>query len=182
MSEASNQARSPVLSLIAAVARQGVIGKDNRLLWHLPEDMKYFRETTRGRPVIMGRKTWESLPVRFRPLPGRRNIVLTRTATYAADGAEVSSDLASALDLVGGVASVIGGGEIYSAAMEHATRLRVTEIGTLVDGADAFAPAVDPVTWEQAAATDWLRSRTGTLYRFLEYRRIHYPAAGARAH
>lgn len=170
------------IALVWAQDRVGAIGRRGAIPWSVPEDMAHFREATGTGAVIMGRKTWESLPVRFRPLPGRRNIVLTRSATYAADGAEVSGDLASALDLVGGVASVIGGGEIYSAAMEHATRLRVTEIGMLVDGADAFAPAVDPGTWEEAAATDWQRSRTGTLYRFLEYRRIHYPAAEARAH
>ena len=81
--------RPTVLVLIAAVARNGVIGRDNQLLWHLPEDMAHFRETTRGAPVIMGRKTWESLPPRFRPLPGRRNIVLSRQPDYAAEGAEV---------------------------------------------------------------------------------------------
>lgn len=79
----------PSLTLIAAVARNGAIGKDNALLWHLPGDMKFFREATRGATVIMGRKTWESLPPRFRPLPGRRNIVVTRQAHYVAEGAEV---------------------------------------------------------------------------------------------
>ena len=85
---------SCTLSLIAAVARNGAIGKDNALLWRLPEDLKFFKRTTLGCPVIMGRKTWDSIG---RPLPGRRNIVITRTTTWRADGAEVFHDLASAL-------------------------------------------------------------------------------------
>ena len=79
-----------MLSLIAAVARNRVIGKDNQLLWHLPGDMRHFRETTRGKPVIMGRKTWESLPEKFRPLPGRQNIVVSRNPAYAAPGATLA--------------------------------------------------------------------------------------------
>lgn len=168
------------IALVWAQDRVGAIGRRGGIPWSVPEDMAHFKEATGTGAVIMGRKTWESLPERFRPLPGRRNIVLTRSADYAAVGAEVLRDLRAALDLVGGVASVIGGGEIYSAAMEHATRLRVTEIGVLVDGADAFAPAVDLATWEQATATDWQRSRNGTLYRFVDYRRIAYPSAGPR--
>jgi dihydrofolate reductase len=86
----------PQLILIAGVARNGVIGRDNQLLWHLPEDLAYFRRQTQGSPVIMGRKTWDSLPPRFRPLPGRRNIVLSRQTGFAAEGAEVVADLARA--------------------------------------------------------------------------------------
>lgn len=82
-----------MLSIIAAVARNGVIGKDNQLLWHLPEDMRHFRETTRGKPVIMGRKTWESLPDAFRPLPGRHNIVISRNPAYQPAGATLASTL-----------------------------------------------------------------------------------------
>ena len=89
----------PILALIAACSRGGVIGVENRLPWHLPEDMKFFRETTRGKPVIMGRKTWESLPPRFRPLPGRRNIVISRQADFAAPGAELAASLEAALQL-----------------------------------------------------------------------------------
>ena len=88
-----------MLSLIAAVARNRVIGKDNQLLWHLPEDMKHFREVTRGKPVIMGRKTWESLPEKFRPLPGRHNIVVSRNLDYKAPGATLVSSLEDAIDL-----------------------------------------------------------------------------------
>ena len=89
----------PMLSLIAAVARNLAIGKDNQLLWQLPEDMKHFRETTRGKPVIMGRKTWESLPDAFRPLPGRKNIVVSRDPTYQAPGADLADSLEAAVAL-----------------------------------------------------------------------------------
>ena len=85
------------LSLIAALASNRAIGKDNELLWHLPEDMRHFRETTRGKPVIMGRKTWESLPESFRPLPGRHNIVVSRDPAYPASGATLAGSLADAL-------------------------------------------------------------------------------------
>ena len=86
-----------MLSLIAAVARNRAIGKDNRLLWHLPEDMRHFREITRGKPLIMGRKTWESLPEKFRPLPGRLNVVVSRDPLYPATGAILASSLEAAL-------------------------------------------------------------------------------------
>ena len=90
-----------MLSIIVAVAGNRAIGKDNQLLWHLPEDMRYFRETTRGKPVIMGRKTWESLPEKFRPLPGRRNIVVSRNPDYVAAGAELAASLDDAVRLAG---------------------------------------------------------------------------------
>ena len=158
------------VSLVWAQDRVGAIGKDNAIPWRVPEDMARFKELTGDGAVVMGRRTWDSLPARFRPLPGRRNIVISRTATYDAPGAEVVTGLRQALDLVGGVASIIGGGEIYTAAMEFATHLRVTEIDVLVSGADAFAPAIDRGVWE-ATEGEWLYSSTGTLYRFVDYRR-----------
>ena len=120
----------PTLSLIAAVARNDTIGKGNALLWHEPDDQKHFRRVTMGCPVIMGRKTWDSLPARFRPLPGRRNIVLTRAADWRADGAETAPSLEDALDRLAGVpkAFVIGGAEVYALAMPHADELVITEI------------------------------------------------------
>lgn len=160
--------------LVWAQDRVGAIGRGGAIPWNVPEDLRHFREVTGDGAVIMGRKTWESLPERFRPLPGRRNVVLTRAPAYTADGAEVTDSLETALDLVGRVAAVIGGGEIYRTAMAHAGVLHVTEISALVDGADAFAPEVDPDTWEAVTTTQWHRSRTGTLYRFVEYRRIDY--------
>ena len=129
------------LVLIAAVARGGVIGRGNALPWHLPADLRHFRETTRGAPVIMGRRTWESLPERFRPLPGRRNIVVTRQAGLRAEGAEVAADLPGALALVAGAerAFVIGGAELYAAALPLADELELTEIDADFDG-DAHFP------------------------------------------
>ncbi|HEX3139212.1 MAG TPA: dihydrofolate reductase, partial [Rhizobacter sp.] len=120
----------PTLSLIAAVARNGVIGHANTLLWRLPEDQRFFRLTTQGSPVIMGRKTWDSLPPRFRPLPGRRNIVVTRNQQWQAEGAEPAGSLQDALALATGAAQVfvIGGAELYAAALPLADRLVLTEI------------------------------------------------------
>jgi len=98
------------LILIAAVAANGVIGKDNQLLWHLPEDMKHFKSLTQGRAVIMGRKTWESLPEKFRPLPGRHNIVITRNPAYTQAGATVVTSLANAMAAAGDGAGYVFGG------------------------------------------------------------------------
>ena len=134
----------PVLSLIAAVARNGAIGKGNALIWQEREDQQHFRRTTQGHPVIMGRKTWESLPPRFRPLPGRRNIVLTRDPRWRAEGAEVVASIDAALALVAQApkAFVIGGAEVYAAALPLADELVLTEIEADLDG-DAFFPAWD---------------------------------------
>ena len=124
------------LSLIAAVARNGVIGRGNDLAWRLPEDQQHFRRVTMGAPVIMGRSTWDSLPARFRPLPGRRNIVLTRRPGWHADGAEVAHDLNQALALVADAerAFVIGGAEVYAQALPRADELVLTEIERDFDG------------------------------------------------
>ena len=148
-----------MLSLIAAVARNLAIGKDNQLLWHLPEDMRHFRETTRGKPVIMGRKTWESLPDAFRPLPGRQNIVVSRTAAYAAPGAAVVTSLDAALALTGEATEtfVIGGEQLYRAALAQADRLYLTEVDCTPD-ADAFFPAIDAATWQETERRESLES------------------------
>lgn len=157
------------ISLIWAQDRAGAIGKAGAIPWRVPEDMKRFKSLTGTGAVIMGRKTWESLPAAVRPLPGRRNIVITRSADYRAEGAEVTGSLEAALAAVGHVAAVMGGGEIYTLAMEHATRLRVTEVDVLVDGADAFAPVVDHDRWAVESDGEWQYSSTGTLYRFVDY-------------
>ena len=130
-----------MLTLIAAVARNGVIGRDNRLLWQLPEDMRFFKEATLGHPVIMGRKTWQSLPARFRPLPGRRNLVVTRNAAFDAPGAECVGSLDAALQRLGGETEVfvIGGADLYAQALPGAQRLLLTELDRDFDG-DAFFP------------------------------------------
>lgn len=141
-----------MLSLIAAVARDRAIGRNNRLLWHLPEDMRYFRETTRGKTVIMGRKTWESLPAAFRPLPGRHNIVVSRDAAYPADGATLAGSLADALEKAGGADEVfvIGGAELYRQALALADRLYLTEVAQ--DGAgDVFFPEMPAAEWTEVS-------------------------------
>lgn len=133
-----------LLTLIAGVARNGVIGRDNQLLWQLPEDLKHFRAATMGAPVIMGRKTWDSLPARFRPLPGRHNIVLSRQAGFDAPGASVVASLDAALALAGrdgaARAFVIGGEQIYREALPRADELLLTEVEREFEG-DAHFPS-----------------------------------------
>lgn len=139
------------LHLILARAANGVIGKDNALPWHLPEDMAHFKRTTLGHPVIMGRKTWDSLPPKFRPLPGRLNIVVTRDTAWQADGAARANSLPEAVSLcpAGSDAWVIGGAQIYAAAHPLAHSAVVTEIDRAFDG-DAFAPTFGP-EWVETA-------------------------------
>ncbi len=158
------------LTLIAAVARNGVIGRDNRLPWHLPADLKHFKALTTGHAVIMGRKTWESLPEKFRPLPGRQNIVVTRKAGYAAAGANVVTSLADAVAAAGGSeAFVIGGAELYVAALPLADRLQLTEIDADYEG-DTWFPPRDPRQWRETAR-DAQRDEAGTGYAFVTYER-----------
>lgn len=163
-------ARRPSLTLIVAVARNGAIGRDNALLWHEPEDQRHFRRLTMGKPVLMGRRTWDSLPARFRPLPGRRNLVLTRQPEWRADGAETATSIDAALALLAGVARafVIGGAEIYALALPWADTLEVTEIDADLPG-DTFFPAWDrdrfvAVGREPRTAAD------GTRFSFATYR------------
>lgn len=160
-----------MITLIWAQDRTGAIGRDNTIPWRVPEDMARFREVTRARTVVMGRRTWESLPPRFRPLPDRRNVVVTRSVDYAAPGAEIVGSVDAALELAGVDAVIIGGAEIYAAVLERATELRVTEIDMLVTGADAFAPTVDELRWQSVSVGDWQLSRSGTHYRFVDYTR-----------
>lgn len=136
--------KRPALSLVGAVASNGAIGKNNGLLWSEPEDQKHFRRITLGRPVVMGRRTWDSLPARFRPLPGRRNIVVTRDAAWQAEGAEAATSFDAALALVADAPEVcvIGGAQIYALALPHARTLLLTEIDADLDG-DTFFPDFD---------------------------------------
>jgi dihydrofolate reductase len=145
----------PEIVVIAAVASNRVIGKDNRLLWNIPEDMAHFKALTSGHTVIMGRKTWESLPPRFRPLPGRRNIVISRQAHYAAPGAEIANSLENALKLASTAATVfiIGGEQIYRQAMAVADRLEITEVDLEPEG-DAWFPEIAAVDWERMTKAD----------------------------
>ncbi|MDM8085770.1 dihydrofolate reductase [Cellulomonas cellasea] len=163
------------LALVWAQSPTRVIGRDGALPWRVPEDMARFRALTSGSPVLMGRATWESLPARFRPLPGRENLVLTRSPGYEAEGATVVASLASALDrLAWRDAWVIGGGTVYSAAIEHADRLEVTEVDVDVEG-DAFAPLIDSAVWSVRASDPpegWHTSSVeGVRYRFVTYER-----------
>ena len=132
----------PELALIVARARNGVIGRDNTLPWRLRDDLQQFKQRTLGCPVIMGRKTWDSLG---RPLPGRRNIVITRQADFAASGAECVHSLAEALSACDDAARVfvIGGAQIYAQALSLADVLWITEVAAEVEG-DACFPALDP--------------------------------------
>jgi dihydrofolate reductase len=141
------------LNLIFARARNGVIGKDNTLPWHLPEDLAHFKQTTFGQPVLMGRKTWESLPPKFRPLPGRTNIVVTRQTNWHAEGAVVAHSIEDAVQHCPPDSQVwvIGGAEVYAQAMPLAARAVVTEIDADFQG-DAFAPTFDSC-WKETERT-----------------------------
>jgi dihydrofolate reductase len=162
-----------VLSLIAAVARNRAIGRGNDLLWNDPRDQKHFRAKTLGCPVIMGRRTWDSLPERFRPLPGRRNIVITRNADWLAPGAEVTHSLPQALARVADVpkAFVIGGGELYAQALPLADELEITEIGQAFEG-DTFFPAWDAAAFDVAERVEHPAQQPGEIpFAFVTYRR-----------
>jgi len=139
----------PRLTLIVARARNGVIGKDNAMPWKIPGEQAYFKRVTMGHPIIMGRKTWESIG---RPLPGRRSIVVTRNPGFVAAGAEVVTGLDAALAACAGAAEafVIGGAELYCLALPRADRLLITEIDHDFDGDTTF-PAPDPMRWRETA-------------------------------
>jgi dihydrofolate reductase len=156
------------LGLIYARARNGVIGKDGTMPWHLPEDLAHLKKTTLGMPVIMGRKTWDSLPPRFRPLPGRRNIVITRQSDWHAEGAERVASVEEAIALCGDapLAWIIGGAEIYKLALPYADVAVVTEIDADYEG-DAFAPQLD-AQWQEAARERHL-SKSGLGFSFVTY-------------
>ena len=158
------------INLIYARARNGVIGLNNAMPWHLPEDLAHFKQTTLGCPVIMGRKTWDSLPPRFRPLPGRDNIVITRDPTWAAVGARVAHGLHEALLLCADAPEVwvMGGAQIYAQAEPLAQRALVTEIDRMYDG-DAHAPTLGP-DWTETAR-ERHRSDDGLAFAFVTYER-----------
>lgn len=158
----------PELVVIAALARNGVIGRDNALPWRLPEDLRHFKETTLGHPILMGRKTWESLG---RPLPGRRNIVISRDAAYRAEGAEVATGIDDAIARCAGAARVflIGGAELYRQALPHADRLLLTEIDAEFAG-DAFFPPLAADAWVECERLPAI-SAGGLRYAFVTYRR-----------
>ena len=181
----------PTVGMIWAQARGGVIGAEGGMPWHLPEDLAHFKATTAGCPVIMGRATWDSLPSRFRPLPGRRNIVVTRDRRWSADGAVVvhsAEDALAAASAGGGAATaappgevwVTGGAQIYAALLPYADVCVVTDIDTDVRG-DTVAPALG-AQWTEADVSGWKTSgESGLRYRFRTLRR-RTGRRGARDH
>ncbi len=161
------------LALIWAQSANGVIGVDGGLPWHLPEDMAHFRELTAGAVVVMGHTTWQSLPERFRPLPGRVNVVLSRDRGLTLEGAIVVPGTREAVALIGDRrAWVIGGAQVYRAFLDTADVAEVTEIDVVVEDG-ASAPTLDE-SWAAVAvdpASGWARSSTGLRYRFVRYAR-----------
>jgi Dihydrofolate reductase len=139
-----------LISLIVAMAKNRVIGRGNQMPWHLPADLRHFKNVTFGKPVIMGRKTFESIG---RPLPGRRNIVISRNSDWQADGVERVESLQAALERVNKEAEVmiIGGGQLYQEALPLADRLYLTQIELTVDDADTWFPDYSVFHWEQVA-------------------------------
>ena len=157
--------------IIVAIADNNAIGKDNALLWHISEDLKFFKRTTMGCPVIMGRKTFESIG---RPLPKRTNIVVSRSGYDAPEGVVVVTSLEDAFAAVQSSdverAFVIGGGQIYAQAMSLADRLIVTHVHTVIEDADTFFPDVDPSVWSVADRSELQTdSETGYTFEFVEY-------------
>ncbi|PKO83841.1 MAG: dihydrofolate reductase [Betaproteobacteria bacterium HGW-Betaproteobacteria-11] len=168
----------PHLVILAAVAANRVIGANNTLPWRLPDDLKRFKALTLGHPVIMGRKTWQSLG---RALPGRHNIVITRQPDFAAPGATRVASLDTALAACDGEATafVIGGAEIYVLALPLADRLELTEIHAEIEG-DAWFPPLDPAAWREVAREP-RRSAEGLAYDFVSYARQEPPAITGRS-
>jgi dihydrofolate reductase len=161
------------IALVVAMAENRVIGKGGTLPWRIPEDMKWFREITMGKPCIMGRKTWESLPKK--PLPGRINIVVTRDSRYVADGATVVTSFDDAVTAAmrhePEEISVLGGAQIYAEAMKRADRIYLTRVHKAFDG-DAFFPATDEREWQATQRVALQTSSSGLTYDIVELDRV----------
>jgi dihydrofolate reductase len=156
------------LTLVVAIDAQRGIGVDNKLPWHLPEDLAHFKRVTLGQPIIMGRKTFDSIG---RPLPGRRNIVVTRNAGWRHAGVDAVASLEAALELVENApASIIGGAQIFNAAMDIADRMIVTEIDHRFD-CDTFFPPIDREVWAETARETHHSDANGYDYAFVTYTR-----------
>lgn len=168
MTSPAPDARRPPLVLLAAVARDGGLGRAGALLFRIPEDLKRFKALTLGHPVVMGRKTWQSIG---RPLPGRRNLVVSRDPAFAAAGAEAVPSLAAALEATRDAAqvAVIGGASLYAEALPIADRLELTEIDAVAP-ADTWFPTWEPAAWERDAGAVGT-SPDGVGYRFVTWRR-----------
>ena len=157
------------VSVIVAADVNGAIGRDGDMLWHISADLRRFKAITTGQAVVMGRKTWESLP--RRPLPGRLNVVLTRQQRYMAEGARTAASLSEAIGIAAGAAEIfiIGGGEIYRQAMPLATRLYLTRILAEADGADTFFPMPDPEEWTRTEYEQYAAQGDTPAFRFENY-------------
>jgi len=166
---------TPRINLIFARAANGVIGANNTIPWHLSEDMAHFKQQTAGAPVIMGRKTWDSLPPRFRPLPGRQNIVVTRQAGWQAEGAQRVGSLQEAFVLCAQQQPqdvwVIGGAQIYAEAEPLAQRAVVTEIARDYEG-DAHAPELAASAWRETQRESHVSAKDGLPFSFVTYERV----------
>lgn len=161
----------PALVLVAALDRRGAIGRDNAMPWHLPDDFRHFKALTIGKPVLMGRRTAESLG---RALPGRTNLVLTRSGQVPFTGMRAVATFDDAIAAAGEAAElcVIGGGEIYRLALPQADVLQLTHVDTIVDGADAFFPDWDATVWREVSRTSHAAdARHAHAFDFVEYRR-----------
>jgi dihydrofolate reductase len=159
-----------MINIIVATTTNFVIGKDNDLPWHLPTDMKYFKDTTKGHIVVMGRKCWESIPEKFRPLPNRKNIVMTRDPNYVANGAIVSHDLEQILvshENSHEQVFIIGGAELYREAFKYANRLFLTQIYSEVEG-DVYLEGLEPNNWSLVEGSE-LYEENGFKFRFELY-------------
>lgn len=167
----STEGRNRDLFAIVAADLNGAIGSNGQIPWHISEDFKRFKALTLGHPVIMGRKTWESLP--RRPLPGRRNIVITRNPEYIAEGAETALSTAEALALCAAdeVPFIIGGATIYAELYDLCTRIYLTRVHLQVADADAHFATPSPDLWHLANSSDLLTAPDGTQYQFLDYHR-----------
>ncbi|KKQ20841.1 MAG: Dihydrofolate reductase [Candidatus Nomurabacteria bacterium GW2011_GWA1_37_20] len=162
-----------MISLIAAIGKNNELGKNNTLVWSMPTDLKYFRKTTSGHPVIMGRKTFESIG---RPMPNRRNIVITRDQNYKKDGIEVAHSLEEALNLVPHKKEeifIIGGAEIYKQAMPIADKLYITHIEAEDKDADAFFPEIIPIVWNEISREERKKDEKNSFnYTFSVYKKF----------
>lgn len=161
----SRTSRGRDLLAVVAAGRNGEIGVGGDMPWHIPEDLKHFKETTMGRAIIMGRSTWESLP--RRPLPGRRNIVLTRNAAYQAPGAETYGSFEAALASCEPSERpvVIGGGKVYAEALPYLTEICVTRVDAEFSGADTYFPALPSEEWQLFEEGEWQLSKSGHRFR-----------------
>ena len=162
-----------MISIIVAIARDNAIGRKNSLLWHISEDLKYFKKVTMGHPVIMGRKTFESIG---RPLPGRKNIVVSKSGNISNPSVEMAKDLEELLKSLRRKRKeeyfVIGGASIYAKAMQYAHRLYVTKIYAKADDADAFFPQIDEKLWETLEESPVLHDEENNIdYQFIVYGR-----------